>query len=118
MRKDMRVEICGQEVICHSKFFLYLHTHEAATVASKEARKDFNVVRFDYDPDALERRLFTLVMRRSEEFRSEAQRHEELEASIETLERSVAERKEGVLGILLSAGQGREHFRLTILVHS
>ena len=113
MRKDMRVVMDDddQELIIHPKFFLHLHTSDSQIAASSNGaefdlagvRKNFNIVRFDYDSEALEKRLLEIVME-SANF-EEVEQYHRLEANIETLERSVAERKEGVLEILLSAGQ-------------
>ncbi len=105
MRKDMRVTVGGAEVVCHSKFFLHLHCSGGDEIESDLGRgvKMYNVARFEFDPGALRKRMAALVMRCAGF--EDAERYDDLHAGIDALERSVSERKEVVLRILLEAGE-------------
>ncbi len=93
IRKDNRVVIGGEEVICHSKFHLSLHTREALT--ARGLAKSFNLVRYDFDEQAILKRLCSLSMQATRYER--AQEHAQMEANIERLDRNVEERKQGLI---------------------
>ncbi len=65
MRRDLRVSVGGAEVVCHSKFFLHLHTCGGRRVETDLARgaKVYNVARFNFDSRAVKKRLTALAMR-------------------------------------------------------
>ena len=102
LRKENRVAIGGQEVTCHSKFLLAIHTRADMEVVG-HLTKHFNIVRFEYGETALLKRLTELSMlavgyENAVEYAGHV-------SNIEQLERSVAERKTDVLAILISAGE-------------
>jgi hypothetical protein len=102
IRKDNRVIIDGQEVICHSKFFLTLHSRAEMYIVGA-LTKHFNIVRFDFIEEALLSMLSKLAMKATRYERVDA--HQKLQDNIERLERSVTERKGGVLANVISAGE-------------
>ena len=99
LRKDNRVTIGGQEISCHPKFFLTIHTRTDMQTVSHLA-KHFNLVGCEFGEAALLEKLAELAM--PPEL---AEAHAGHVVNIERLERSVAERKSEVLSILIGAGE-------------
>ena len=99
LRKDNRVTVGGQEISCHPKFFLTIHTRADMQTVNHLA-KDFNLVGYEYGEAAMLKKLAELSM--PPELAEAYAGHV---GNIERLERSVAERKEEVLSILIRAGE-------------
>ena len=104
MRKDLRVTIDGEELVCNPKFKLIFHSQTMVGSLNgaknfKNLKKFFNLLNFEYSSEALDQQLLRKVMHKvDEEFCRE---FEESKLSIRRLETAVVERKDGVLDILL-----------------
>lgn len=103
MRRDHRVTIDGQEVVCNSKFKLILHSTSLVDKinGSLAIKNVHNVVLFDYSTEALEQQLLRRVMIQIDaDF---CQNYEETVNNIRHLDQTVSERKDNVLDILLKS---------------
>ena len=99
MRRDQRVTVDGQEVICSPKFKLLLHSQYVKEDVLSNIKNTYNVVLFDYSTDALELQLLKkVIIQANKEF---FDHYSETENNIRHLEQTVIERKENVLEILL-----------------
>ena len=101
MRRDHRITIDGQEVVCNSKFKLILHSTALDRDVSLAIKNVHNVVIYDYSVEALEQQLLRRVMIQLDpDF---CQKYEETVANIRHLDQTVSERKDNVLDILLKS---------------
>ena len=99
MRRDQRVRVDGQEVICNPKFKLLLHSQCVQEKILSNIKNTYNVVMFDYSTDALELQLLKRVMiQLNKEFYDH---YNDTMNNIRHLEQTVIERKDNVLDILL-----------------
>ena len=104
MRRDHRVTIDGQEVVCNSKFKLILHSTSLQVNANGKSlaiKNVHNVVLFDYSTEALEQQLLRRVMIQIDA--KFCRHYEETVTNIRHLDQTVSERKENVLEILLKS---------------
>ena len=103
MRKDLRVKVDDQEIICNLRFRLQLLTEFIPPERLFSLKKDYNVVMFEYSSEALQLQLLKKVITRidSEFFK----KYEETAENIKHLENTVSERKENVLDILLNSDE-------------
>ncbi len=101
MRRDNRVILDGQEVVCNPKFRLLLHTCRVSgkTTMLHNVKNVYNVVYFEYSAEALELQLLKKAMVKIDPPFSA--NYEERVANIRQLEQAVIERKDNVLDILL-----------------
>ncbi|TRY76768.1 hypothetical protein TCAL_05334 [Tigriopus californicus] len=99
IRKDMRVIIDGQEIICHSKFNLHFNVREIQI--DGYLRKYFNIVRFEFIPEALNQHLGRLTLSSIDP--SLAQKSAKLIKTTKELQETLAKRKGEVLSILLNS---------------
>ena len=103
MRRDHRVTIEGQEVVCNSKFKLILHSNWCQSDIQLSIKNVHNVVLFDYSTEALEQQLLRRVMIQIDgKF---CRKYEDTVANIRHLDQTVSERKENVLDILLKKSE-------------
>lgn len=99
IRKDMRIVIGGQEIICHSKFNLHFNVREITI--DEYLKKYFNIVRFEYIPEALGQHLVRLTLTSTNPLL--AQKSAKLIKTTKELAETLAMRKGEVLSILLNS---------------
>ena len=104
MRKDFRVVIDDQELVCNPKFKLIFHSHSMlgandADLNIKAVKKLFNILNFEYSSEALDQQLLRKTMFKVD--KTFCGEYLESRSNIRRLETAVVVRKDGVLDILL-----------------